>query len=1180
MADDRKGFYRSSDDILQIPAKANRILNVVLAGMLLIVFRVWHLAVVQYDEKLDESRRPQRHFISEPAKRATIRDRFNIPLAINKVQYNVAILYSQIKQIPTAVWETNSGKRIKRYKRKEYIAALAQMLGKELSMDPDRIEDLIHAKASFYNQIPFVLKQGIQEKEYYRLKMLEKDWLGLAVQRVPKRHYTQGKVAADIIGYMGAINGQEYETIIREIKGLEAYVEAIDSGEMLQLPEGMTSMDYVRKRLKDLHELAYSVNDSIGKAGIENRFENELRGFRGKKSFYSDARGKFLRELPGTREPLPGKRILLTISSELQEYAERLLIQNESIRQTRLSHLDAIKHTILADKEPWIKGGAIVAMDPNNGEILAMASHPRIDPNDFIASGETEERKRKMTNAQHWLENEAYLANIWNQSQPMERELYEAKQGVFLEQKKLTWSNYLELVLSKSSALKSNALLEGTVRDAVMIQRHVEVLLALNPQKNTYQLFNILYRSDDHLPHGKKLISFELETIERQLIALKEQIEPHKQALNGYIGNLKRTYDQVLLIDLLRVAVDHTRFNDELLVAVGQQTLSEYRDISAAFVQLHEVVKKMTRELFHEVDFREWRKSNEKEYLKKIRAEEKAAHRYARPYIDYLDNLENEMFNAFWEKHQWNIIIAMLIPNPVLAIDNGTAPYVEHFQSWEKEIANGAHQSNEWSEAYHLLHEALSPLSHQLAIKYLQSMRGYHALERPLLGSYRYLRKNSDKEQQEKHLAAAFYPKYGYGYGRSQGYRQAATQGSLFKLVTAYEALVQSFKQLEEEGKSLADLNPLEMVDLVYHKGKDQYLGYDANKQPLPRYYKGGRLPRSAMPAIGSLDLLKALETSSNPYFAILAGDVLKSPNDLVAAAKLFSYGAKTGIDLPWEISGRVPNDLETNRTGLYSFSIGQHTLVVTPLQTSIMLSTLANGGKVLRPKIVQMMVGKDPWRGQDLVSGNHYFPFEEELSIVGIDFPLFIEADADHQKSLIKRFPTDIKREIFLPNGIQLLLLDGMCKVVERTHGESLKSLSRLYRTAPEAIQDYIELKHLLLGKTSTSESVENIDLDLETGTNMYTHVWFGGIVYDEEVVDKKEHRFLFRDSFGRPELVVVVYLKYGGYGKEAGPIAAQVAKKWKEIKQERSKPLPCPCPCPFPMSLKIKKNIDDEFG
>ena len=55
-------------------------------------------------------------------------------------------------------------------------------------------------------------------------------------------------------------------------------------------------------------------------------------------------------------------------------------------------------------------------------------------------------------------------------------------------------------------------------------------------------------------------------------------------------------------------------------------------------------------------------------------------------------------------------------------------------------------------------------------MQYLQTIRSFQSLDHPLLGKYRHLRKNIEGNQLEKHLAAAFYPKYGYGYGRSQAY--------------------------------------------------------------------------------------------------------------------------------------------------------------------------------------------------------------------------------------------------------------------------------------------------------------------------------------------------------------------------------------------------------------------------
>ncbi len=138
-----------------------------------------------------------------------------MPLAINRISYQATILYSIIiRDIPVFTWQKDSaGKRIKIFKRKEYIKQLAQLLGYELQLDAERIEDLIHAKASYYLQMPFVIKEDISEKEYYRLRLLEKDWPGLYVRHLPKRFYPRGKVGADIIGYMGAINRTEYEKI-------------------------------------------------------------------------------------------------------------------------------------------------------------------------------------------------------------------------------------------------------------------------------------------------------------------------------------------------------------------------------------------------------------------------------------------------------------------------------------------------------------------------------------------------------------------------------------------------------------------------------------------------------------------------------------------------------------------------------------------------------------------------------------------------------------------------------------------------------------------------------------------------------------------------------------------------------------------------------------------------------
>lgn len=1068
---------------LNISLKANRVLNIILVALFLIALRIWHLGVIQYEDKLEESRRPQRRTVIEPAKRAPIYDRFGTPLAVNKIQYSATILYSQLRQIPSVTWEKDrSGKRIKKFNRKNYIARLSHLLGEELGLEPEKVKDAIHAKASLYYNIPFVLKEDLTEKEYYRLKMLEKDWLGIQVQRKPKRFYPLGKVAGDIVGYMGAISKKEYESILGEMKSLRNFLEACEGDCVGELPSGISTETEARTRLKDLQEHAYTIADYVGKAGIEGRFEQDLRGYHGKKVYYSDARGNFLKELPGSREPLAGQRITLTLSADLQSYAEKLLAQNERIRMTKASSLDSTKHVLNGLRQPWIKGGGILALDPQTGEILAMASYPRFDPNDFILAGPPEAIKQKKSNISRWFEMESFLADLWDHKRPLERELYDDEQQAFYDEKrKLDLDTYLQMILPKESPVIRHLNALGNVRGAIEYQ-----------ERN--------------------------------------------------IPTPETPYEKILLYDLTRLLVDTDRFDRDLIQKVGHQSLKIYRDASGAKVVLTEVVKGMSKELFDELDFRLWRLEHEKNFLKEIRALEKRDKRATRPYTDYFEAKENALFETFWLENGNKILLTFLRGE-----DFPLKAYESHFKKWFQELQQGAHASLPWQEAYQTLRNAIQTFDNGTALRYLASLRGYRELNRPLKGKYKGMRKEKGIHL-EKHLAAAFYPVQGFGYGRSQAFRQAASQGSIFKLVTAYAALSQKYQELNDPHIAPKRLNPLEMIDHTHKRGNEMFMGTTLEGKPIPRKYKGGRLPRSTH-AIGKVDLLRALEHSSNPYFALLASDHLKSPEDLASAARLFSYGAKTGVDLPAEIKGNVPNDLTTNRTGLYSTAIGQHSLVVTPLQTATMLSALANGGQIFKPQIIKQVRGKRPIRSEENELSEDLFPFQEDLAAVGIDFPLIFPPSSENEAA-VTQFEEKPLSQVFLPNSIRALLLEGMRRVITRTQNESLSSLSRFYADYPEAISDMLELKKALIGKTSTAESVEQLDLDPKTGTNLYTHVWFGGISFEPP---QSSTPLLFKDKFGNPELVVVIYLRYGDYGKEAAPLASQIVKKWREIKSQK---------------------------
>ena len=100
----------------------------------------------------------------------------------------------------------------------------------------------------------------------------------------------------------------------------------------------------------------------IGKTGVEKFYENELYGNPGYKHVEINARGRQLRDLDiGYAEP--GEDIHLTIDIDLQIFAENLFKDYK---------------------------GALVALDPNNGEVLALVSKPDFDPNLFVDGIEAE----------------------------------------------------------------------------------------------------------------------------------------------------------------------------------------------------------------------------------------------------------------------------------------------------------------------------------------------------------------------------------------------------------------------------------------------------------------------------------------------------------------------------------------------------------------------------------------------------------------------------------------------------------------------------------------------------------------------------------------------------------------------------------------------------------------------
>ncbi len=161
---------------------------------------------------------------------------------------------------------------------------------------------------------------------------------GINIVVQPVRQYTSGSLASHILGYAGKISSEEYET---------------------------------RKN-------TYSSNDIIGKTGIEYVFEEYLKGKNGTKQIDMAVDGTITAEYI-SEEAIAGSDIVLTIDANLQNIAENALATN--IQKIASGGFG---------KAYDAKAGACVVMNVNSGEVLAMASYPNYNPEDFVGGISTE----------------------------------------------------------------------------------------------------------------------------------------------------------------------------------------------------------------------------------------------------------------------------------------------------------------------------------------------------------------------------------------------------------------------------------------------------------------------------------------------------------------------------------------------------------------------------------------------------------------------------------------------------------------------------------------------------------------------------------------------------------------------------------------------------------------------
>ena len=1091
--------------------KVNKVILLILFLFIGLGFRCLQLSVIHQESFIELAKKHRRKVVIEPGERGQILDCHGHILATDRVSYRAGISYDAIRKIPRTRYRVIQGKLTKTHPRSDYIRQLCNYLSKELSLDPLDIEDLIHGHASLFPHQFFPLKEDISDDLYSRLKAKEKDWPGLELSTVSKRTYPEKKLGCHVVGYMGAIHRQEYEQIQKEIFQLKNCLESLERGQPLPLWAPYSSYQEVQERLVQLQDKAYQANSLVGKAGIEGKFDARLRGTSAKKKLEVDTMGRTRWPLCDSTESLPGDTLYLSIDARLQRAAEILLAQHEEKRDLSFRIHGKNHHTVPA---PWIKGGAVVAIDPQTGQVLALASYPQFDPNDFINRS-----PHGFHDQSKWLELPQHAAKIFEGELPLEKDYYsQTTQSFYTVSKKLTFETFLDMTLSTSSKVKRQLQSVNSIKKGGQLLHAASQVTELLEGAPPAFWIDILYSEAQLLKSGQALIDATSKSYYIDLYTQHQaMIEGFKEILHPFLSSIPSNHDKLLFLDLLRL---FTPDNPQIIQSL-ELSIAEWFELNQLLIKFEKELKIKMKEWFHTSTFRTWRHDHFKTYLSIKRKEEKKEKRKQKPYLFYLQEEEKIQFDEFYRQFSDRFLFCLIDP---------LTPCPEpHYSEYLHQFRQTLQESLSHAGLKRLVGALRSdPSDEKIACAKLH--KKVDDLQQHLFGIYYF---SGKKLETLCDLALQFYPKTGFGYSRSYAYQEAAPQGSIFKIITAYEALRQ---QYEKNPLHQQELNPLTLTDLSDGKITDeqaQVLGYLPDGKKIQRFYKGGKLPRSSK-RCGKIGIKDALEMSSNLYFSILSTDAIRHPTDLTRAAKLFGFGSKTGIDLKGEIAGGVPYDVLSNRTGLYALSIGQHSLVVTPLQTARMLSAVVNGGFLLKPEILHSKVRKIPTLQETPPLIQSY----EALS--GLDLSCFFFTQHAAIMESKSHFEREVAKKIFFPPAIRSILHEGLRRVINGDRGTA--RAQAIPFTSLEHKERYANAAQEMVGKTASAEIVYQPCLDKESSAILCKHIWFASSGFDLKAASSPPHA----------NIVIITYLRYGDYGKEAAKLAVDLYREWKKIHEE----------------------------
>lgn len=312
-------------------------------GFGVLVYRLWWLQIEHHKDFVNKVPEARRERARLPGVRGEIKDRNGVVLATNKATFEVRVNLKEvldeylrqcrIKKVDVPTIKVQFLDRgIMRQKDepdivtmfKELIESRLAELGLAVKLKDD--QDLRVHYRSFAGVIPWVYRDNLTFSEFSRFAEHNLSLPGVTVAERGSRVYPLGALACHIMGFV-------------------------------RLPDDQRVSEEERKGWD------YYVPDDYGGAGVEKSFDKYLRGRAGVRVMQKNERGRIVGEVRDAYEPpRKGNDVFLTLDARIQYIAERAL------------------------RDGNVGRGSVVVIQPQTGEVLAMATVPNFDPNRFIPS--------------------------------------------------------------------------------------------------------------------------------------------------------------------------------------------------------------------------------------------------------------------------------------------------------------------------------------------------------------------------------------------------------------------------------------------------------------------------------------------------------------------------------------------------------------------------------------------------------------------------------------------------------------------------------------------------------------------------------------------------------------------------------------------------------------------------